>query len=43
MKIQPWFNEWEETFEFVKCQPTLGLMPMEVHDISFDVTQRTVY
>jgi hypothetical protein len=30
MKIQPWFNEWEETFEYVQCKPELSFMPMEV-------------
>lgn len=26
----PWFNEWEETFEWVQCKPCLEFMPMEV-------------
>lgn len=30
MKIMSWFNEWEETFEFVSCEPTLDFLPMEV-------------
>lgn len=34
MKIMPWFNEWEETFEFVQCKPCLDFLPMEVSSIS---------
>lgn len=30
MKIMSWFNEWEETFEYVKSKPELSFMPMEV-------------
>lgn len=33
MKIQPWFNEWEETFEFVQCKPELSFLPMEVSGV----------
>lgn len=33
----PWFNEFEETFEYVKCEPTLNFMPMEVCSIHFCV------
>jgi hypothetical protein len=29
MKIM-WYEEFKETFEFVKCEATLSLLPMEV-------------
>jgi hypothetical protein len=30
-----WYEEFKETFEFVKCDATLSLMPMEVRNLGF--------